>query len=474
MPDLKNKQQLADAAKTLADSYELVQRGQTTFIPVDWQTLSPEPLPRPAESIWLPLSRQDKQELATSKSQILFASDGELRGFEFMLGQLARRSGRYIDSILVKTPQGLKTLNSWGELADPSGEFVPNYVQPMLNENEDDKERVFQVVSEWVGGDEEAESLLTHVATSLAPGYSAVKYIILLGEGRNGKSVFLSMLAGLFGAENVSNVTRLMMAERQPTCVELNNKLLNIIFDGEMGYIKDSSMEKTLIAGEPGYVRMLYESGTTKVQTNALFLEALNLEPKTRDKSPALQKRLVRFHFPNVYKVDKAFFKEMTSELMLGALLSLLIDRFVREEELADRLVPTKGSMELQLEQVWLGNPVLQFMEHLHKHDPSAISRIEAGQMTTETFMASFKPWAEQQGMHDRSDGDLLAMMKTNFDLGWKTQRVNGKPTSRRVIKNLKPETIMALNQLKGDEDVPTPSSDEGSPDPAGSEEPPE
>lgn len=460
MPDLKNKQQLADAAKTLAQSYGLVQRGTTTFIPVHWETLSPKPLPAPEETIWLPMTREDKRDLATQESMILFSTDSELRSFEFMLTQLSTKGRKTVDGILIKTRKGLKTLNNRGELIDPHGYFVPNFVQPMLNEDEDDKRQVYNTIVNWLNSEEEAESLLSHLATILAPGYSAVKYVLLLGEGRNGKGVLLGMLLRLFGPENISNVTRQMMAEHSSTCVELNNKLLNIIFDGEMGYIKDSSMEKTLIAGETGVVRMLYDSGTTPVQTNALFIEALNTEPKARDKSPALQKRLVRFQFPNVYQVDKKFEKEMWSEPMLGALLALLVERYVREEDIADRLGLTKGSVELQMEQVWLGSPILQFIEHLNRNDPSAVKKLEDGKMFVDDFLASFKPWSQDQGLPERGDGDILNMMKTSFEIGWKTRRRSGaKPSSERAIKSLKPETLLAITQLKGEPDNGTESA---------------
>lgn len=452
MPDLKNKTQLADAAKTLAQSFELVQRGSTTFIPVDWKTYSPDPPPSLSERIWIPMSRDEKQQLANKKSQILFSSDTELRSFDFMLRQLAVQNAEKISTILVKTSGGLRSLRPDGTLVAHDGTFTPNYVQPMLNDDVADKAEVFNVIVDWLGGNvDEAHSLLHHLATTLAPSYSAVKYVLLLGEGRNGKSVLLTMLSELFGPENVSNVTRQMMADRNPACAELNDKLLNVVFDGEMSYIKDSSMEKTLIAGEPGVVRLLYESGTTKVQTTALFIEALNQEPKARDKSSALQKRLVRFQFPNVYPIDKAFARRMTSEQMLGAFLSLLIDHYVPEEEIAAKLAPTQGSIELQMEQVWLGSPVLQFLEHVGTSNPSALEDIKNGGYLVDTFLASFKPWAETQSLPERSDADLLTMIKGSFELGWKTIRVNKKPTSRRTLKRIRPETLAALAQFEGD-----------------------
>jgi phage/plasmid-associated DNA primase len=454
VPDLKSRAELAVAAERLSQSIDLVQRANVTYIPVDWQTLLHDPPPVAGARIWLPLSREDKRVLANVKSNVLFASDSELRNFEFMLKQFAAQDDGEVHSILIKTDLGLKRLTRSGVLVDHDDSFTPNYIRPMLNEDPADKKEVWDVLVEWLDSEEQAHSLLHHLATSLSPSYSAVKYIILIGEGRNGKGVLLDMLVHLFGNENVSNITRQMMANSMPACVELNDKLLNVVFDGEMAYIKDSAMEKTLVAGEPGFVKLLYESGTTRVQTNALFIEALNIEPKVRDKSTALQKRLVRFQFPKVYAVDYDFHDRMVSEKMLGAFLALLIDHYVPKSQIAQKLALTDASMQLQLEQVWLGSPVLQYLETL---DDSSLSKLEAGKMEVDTFMASFKPWAESQGI-ERSDGDLITLLNTSFNIRRKSLRkpASGKPGQRRVIESLKPETILAIKEMKGEDDGTT------------------
>lgn len=240
------------------------------------------------------------------------------------------------------------------------------------------------------------------------------------------------------------------MAERRATVTQLNGKLLNVIFDGEMAYIRDSSSEKTLIAGEPLDIEMKYENAPTRVQTNALFIEALNQEPKVRDKSTALQKRLVRFSFPNVYAVDKAFEKKMTSERYLGAFLALLIEHYVEEHEIPTKLKLTAASMEMQLEQMWITNPMLQFMEHLASHAPSKLDELANGKIWLDDFLNSFKPWAETQGMQERSDGDLVNLMKSAFIVTSKTRNQKGKRSTQRFVKELRPETQMVYEQLKG------------------------
>ena len=437
----------------MAESYELVQHGSHTFIPCHWLTEAIGPLPA-AERIWQPLTRNDKRRLANQTQNILFATDSELTNFDLMLRQFAIEDESVIQHLLVRTEDGLKMLDETGTLVEPTGQFCPNVLKPVLNTDEAVKAEVFDVIKGWLNSEEEAHSLLHHLATALCPGWSAVKYVLLIGDGRNGKSVLLSMLQDLFGASNVSNVTRQQIAERLPVCVELNNKLLNIIFDGEMAYIKDSSMEKTLIAGEPGYVRLLYENGNTRVQTNALFLEALNSEPKTRDKSGALQKRLSRFWFPNTYPIDMAFEKRMRSDELLGAFLSLLLDHFVTKYEIADKLKQTSGSSALQVEQNLLNSPLHQFVSYLVSSDASWNDRLRQPVMV-DPLVDSFMAWRVDEGFTEFSTADVKRLFKEGFSTDWKTVREAGKVVKKQRLLEPKPEILALLNQLKGaDEDA--------------------
>lgn len=449
--EISSKAKLVEAARTLALSYELVQHNTTTFIPAHWESLDKGPTQDPKDQVWLPMTRQDKRRMANQVSRLLFTTDSEITNFELMLRQFATEPDHIDPQLLVKTTTGLKVIDGSGELVDPPGTFIPNYIKPVLNKDPDAKAQVFDVISGWLNSEEDAHSLLNHLATALAPAWSAVKYVLLIGDGRNGKSVLLSMLADLFGPENVSHVTRQQIADRLPVCTELNNKLLNIIFDGEMAYIKDSSMEKTLIAGEPGYVRMLYENGNTQVQTNALFIEALNSEPKTRDKSGALQKRLSRFFFPNVYPLDLEFEAKMRSPEMLGAFLALLLDHYVQKTEIAVKLKQTQAATELQTEQQLLNSPMLQYVQWLCTRDPQNIDRLRKGNMKIPALVESFMAWRVQEGFSEFSSADVTKMFKEGFTFKRASSRENGKVTKVLAIKEPKAEVIALLDMLEGD-----------------------
>lgn len=453
MLELKTKQKLAIEAHNLAKSFSLVRFRNTTYVPADYETLETSPSPDADRTVWLPLTREQKRLMAHAQFDTLFGSDGELASFDFMVAQHAELSTMQPVSLLIRTDHGLKQLWEDGTLTDPTGYFLPNYVKPLLNEDPDDKQEVMDILVEWVGEKEEAESLLYHLATVLSPGWSAVKYVLLLGEGRNGKGTLLKMLAGLLGEENISHVTRLNISEANPVVTELNGKLLNLIYDGQAEYLKDSGMEKSLVAGEPVPIRKLYESTPTIVQTNALFVEALNQEPKSKDKSPALQKRLVRYHFPNIYPLNRAFEKKMLSEKMLGAFLSLLIDHYVMEEELATKLAPTAKAMVLQLEHMFTNAVSLQFLKHFDMTSTNGVDDLIG--LTLEEIVTKFRAWRSTEGDTGQwSEPDVINLFTPVFETDRVSKRVNGKPRKVRAIKALRPEAASFIATLKEDEDA--------------------
>ena len=450
MLELKSKQKLSTEAHAMAVSLGLVRYRSQLYAPMDYETheVGLAPVDR---QVWQPLTRDDIRDLAAAQFSTLFGTEAELSGFHFMVTQNATPYNHEVSGLFVRTTAGLRVLNSRGALVAPDGRFLPNYLKPALNENKADKKAVFNIIAEWVGGEADAHSLLNHLATCLAPNWSAVKYVILLGEGRNGKGVLLKMLSGLFGVENISHVTRQHMAEQNPVVTELNGKLLNVIFDGQADYLKDSGTEKTLVAGEPVPIRKLYESSSTIVQTNALFIEGLNLEPKSKDKSSALQKRLVRFGFPNVYPLDPKFAKKMVSERRLGAFLSLLIDHFVTEDNVVQALALTAKSVDLQLEHTFTNSIALQFFQYVTLNDPLGQDSLLGVPVTD--LANRFRAWrVKENDLGLWAEPDIKALFKPLLNMERKSVRVNGSVTKAWVTTSFRDEAIGYLNTLKGDE----------------------
>ncbi|AZV01766.1 DNA helicase [Microbacterium phage LilyLou] len=449
MPNLRTPAERADAARTLAKMFELVEYQGHLYMPVHFMTAKIDDIEGNDTKVWTTLDKKEIRFLANRVAGVLFGAPSEEVGFRLMLSQFATAAEKS-DGILVRMgTERVQLLQEDGTFTEPTGEFVANYLDvPYQTADKTLATYLFGVITEWVGSKEAAISLLHHIATALQPKWSAVKYVILLGSGRNGKSTLMKMVYALLGRRNVSKVKRQDMAKQSTIITALNGKLMNIVFDGPKEFIKDSSAEKTLIAGEPLDIELKYENMPFEVQTNALFMEGLQHEPKVSDKSQALQARLVRFKFPNKYAKDLMFEKKMLREEMLAALLQLLLDHWVNENELDEKLALTAESLDMQMSAIWAMSPVLRFLEWMALRDQKFLQEIVAKQMVVEKFMTNYRKWLENNGYRNMEDDYILQTLNDNFEMKRKTVRPEGKPTTRLCIVGLAQDTDNAIQTL--------------------------
>lgn len=456
MATQKNQAELTSDADTLAVSFEYVAYNGQLYAPVDYETGDGDVVPPIERKCWVPLSTRDVRLKARTQFNTMFKDENQLRGFTFMVAQSSIEVDSAPPWLLVKTSQGLRVMKEDGQLHEPDGSFVPNMLMPELNENADDKAELMSVITGWLGGEEEeALSLLRHLATTLAPHWSAGKYVLLIGDGSNGKSVLMTMLLDLFGVHNCSGVERQVISEGSPGVFDLNGKLLNLVFDGPAEFVKDSGKEKSVITGEQIKIRRLYSSEMSTIKTNALFVEGLNQEPRSRDKSSALQRRLVRFWFPNKYLDDDAFFQRMRSEQMLGALLSLLMDNYVLPENKQIMLAQTVTSRQLQIEHMEANSLALQFVVYLEETEPLG-AEATLIDMSIDDLVQRFQSWrvrCNDLAVWDKAA--LINMFNPVVQTERRSTRMPGKsyPVKVRHITGLKQDAIDLLKATKEEEE---------------------
>lgn len=397
MATLKSTAQLATEAETLAKSFEYVEYRGTIYAPVDIDGDTGF-VPAVERKRWIPMTHDMIERIGNTQFDTTFKDPAQARSFAFMVEQFCQHIDSVPPWLLVRTKDGLRVLKEDGQLYEPDGTFVPNAITCPLNEDPDDKAALMATITEWVGGEPEiATSLLRHLATALAPHWSAGKYVLLIGNGRNGKSLLMTMLSKLFEPHNCSNITRQEISEGSNGMFDLNDKLLNIVFDGPDAFLKDSSREKTLVVGERISWRKLYQNSGSIIQTNALFIEGLNHEPRTRDKSSALQARLVRFRFPNTYKEDQEFWLRMCSSQTLGALLSLLMDHYVHQHETGVMLAPTMAAKLAQIDHAIDNSIALQFIVHCDEIEVLPVEEYLMGMLDIELY-EHFITWRKMLG----------------------------------------------------------------------------
>lgn len=455
------KGQLVQLANDMARGYAVVKHNHTLYLPVNFRTLNIDSALAPEDRVWIPMTVPQVLDLASQTSKVMFYSEGEKSSFYGMVEQAAQPAFATAGTILLVRDGQLVELRSDGQLHEPTQEFCPHFIATPIWDDEEVKAEVLATITEWLGDSpEDAASLLHHLATALAPHWSAVKYVLLIGEGRNGKSVLMKMLLGLLGTHNVSHITRQDMSASKSTCLDLQGRIANIVFDGPASYLKDSGPEKSLIAGETTPIRRLYSSLVTPVQTNALFLEGLNREPKTGDKSLALQKRLVRFQFTRTYELDYRFEHHMLSEVMLGGFLALLLDHYVLQAEVHTKLKPTQASQQLQLEQMHTNSLPFQFIAWFDEDDALGVEGLVGEQMPD--VAKKFKQWrlVEMGDINTWADKDVEQMLTPLFVTERKSKRINGRVRKVRVITGFRQQLDQFIHYLRGEEEAQHAASD--------------
>lgn len=455
------KKELTQLANDMARGFGILKYNHVLYLPVNYLTRAFDPALPPIDRVWRPLLTQEVLDLASGTSKVMFYSEGEKSSFYGMVEQAAQSATATPGTVLVVKDDKLMELRPDGKLHDPTHEFCPHFIGTPVNDDPEAKAGVRATIVEWLDDSEDdAESLLYHLATALAPHWSAVKYMLLIGEGRNGKSLLMKMVLGLLGKHNVSHITRQDMSASKSTCLDLQGRLANIVFDGPASYLKDSGPEKSLIAGETTPIRRLYSSLVTPVQTNGLFLEGLNREPKTGDKSLALQKRLVRFQFTRTYELNYRFEHHMLAPETLGAFLALLLDHYVLQSEVHDKLKPTKASTQLQLEQMHTNSLPFQFIQWFDEDDALGAEGL-VGEMLPDVA-AKFRQWrlVEMGDINVWSDKDVEQMLLPLFATERKSKRVNGRPRKVRVITGFRQQLAQFIDYLRGEEEADVTASD--------------
>ncbi|MDU1936419.1 MAG: phage/plasmid primase, P4 family [Clostridium sp.] len=121
-----------------------------------------------------------------------------------------------------------------------------NFNKENYNENFE-KSCFYQFIDDITLGDKELKQRLKEIAGyCLCNANQLRQFYVLLGEGSNGKSVFLNLLSSLIGDENISNIELNYLTDKRYVA-ELFGKVLNI--GSELSDIKltDTSAIKALV-----------------------------------------------------------------------------------------------------------------------------------------------------------------------------------------------------------------------------------
>ena len=151
-------------------------------------------------------------------------------------------------------------------------------------------------------GDKQAQALLEMMGYSLMTHCKHEKFIILVGNGANGKSVVLKVLEMICGAESVAGVQPSQFANTFQRA-HLLNKLVNIVSEIEQGAVIDDAALKGITSGETTTVEQKFKD-PFQMTPFATCWFGTNHMPHTRDFSDGLFRRALILKFDAVFKPE--------------------------------------------------------------------------------------------------------------------------------------------------------------------------
>ncbi len=151
-----------------------------------------------------------------------------------------------------------------------------------------------------------------------AVGYSFLKDIptaalfLLIGEGSNGKSVYINTITNLFGEENVANINLHQMSDEY-YIQDLFGKMVNLSSESSHKKRIDTEIIKAAVAGDWISGRLPYKP-PSKFKPYAKHFLSINNIPKNDDLSYGWERRIYPIEFNRLFS-EKDADKQMTNKL---------------------------------------------------------------------------------------------------------------------------------------------------------------
>jgi len=177
---------------------------------------------------------------------------------------------------------------------------------------------------------EDVSTLYRLIAHTLYREYAAEKAAVLIGDGQNGKSVFLDLIETFVGGHNVSHRELQDLTRDEFAANNLQGKLANLATEVGDEEVTDMTLFKKLTGRDTMDAQVKHEKPIT-FDNYATLMFAANQMPRIEEDNHAVWRRWLLIRFPHTFRADdpeakdpmpkRRLMKELTSEEQLQALL---------------------------------------------------------------------------------------------------------------------------------------------------------
>ena len=193
------------------------------------------------------------------------------------------------------------------------------------------------------------------------------KSFILLGEGANGKSVFLDMIVNWLGSENCSSLALEDLSDRfRPS--QLVGKMVNIGDDSGADLLKNTAIFKKLVTGDPITLEFKHGQPFSYCNRAKMIFSANNLPPSS-DKSNGFMRRMTIIPFnakflPTDDDYDPLISQKVCTEEAKSYLLNIAINAAKRLIKNKQFTIPDEVKQEIDKYEI-ANNNVLSYINEV-------------------------------------------------------------------------------------------------------------
>jgi len=185
------------------------------------------------------------------------------------------------------------------------------------------------------------------VAWLMIPTTSIQKAVLLLGEGNNGKSTFLTALGSFLGHQNVAGVSLHKLEANRFATAQLVGKLANVCPDLPSAHLAGTSVFKALTGGD--LIHAEWKHGAMfEFASFARLVFSANYPPQSSDSSHAFFRRWLVVPFERTFTdKDEISREELDRRLSDPKELSGVLNMaLIHLQRIRDRGITTTESMQ--------------------------------------------------------------------------------------------------------------------------------
>lgn len=263
------------------------------------------------------------------------------------------------------------------------------------------------------------QTAIQEAVAYLLSGLHLEKITYLKGNGRNGKSVYLEVLNGVLGQENVSHIPIETIVKNDGKGIyQMLNKLANITYETSSSILNTPAF-KSYNSGEPMNVKKLYHDEYTTTNYPQTIV-ASNSMPRSTDNSEGFFRRLNIIPFNVTIPLEKVN-PNLKNELLeeSAGILNWIIEGIIRLRE-NKRFTPCQIIEDLQNQLRADQDNVFGFI-YENNYIPSKTQKIQFNQLygNFETFCLTndYKPVRKKTFKQRLSSLGYLIKNSTNNQL---------------------------------------------------------